>query len=414
VRENDGVLEKEMTDCKEVQFCRVCGWGLGDVLNLGDQCLAGQFPARGEPDPPRFPLALKRCVEGCGLIQLGHTVNPELLFRRYGYRSAVTATMRLHLGGLAEEAVKLLGRGPNAVLDIGGNDGTLASCFDNAFVIDPSDVTKEMSEAWFNRPYGVLSGFFPQCLPESGKLAWGPFDLIFTIACFYDAHDPVAFVKAVRDNLASNGLWCCEVSHLGSVLENTAYDTICHEHLLYFAFDPFCEILRRGGLSFVCADLNDCNGGSMRVYACRDDCLDYPALGSSLPCVNGRLMQTFAERVEASAASVRSYLDACRRRGDIVHLLGASTKANVWLQHCGVTSHYIQAASDRDPRKHGKRTPGTGIPILSEEESRSRRPDVYLVGPWHFESEIIEREKGFLARGGRLAFPLPRLKEVKA
>jgi hypothetical protein len=399
-------------DCKEVHHCRVCGWALKKIMSLGEQCLSGQFPGKGEPDPPHFPLVLKRCVQGCGLVQLGHTVNPELLFRRYGYRSGVTATMRTHLGGLAEEAVKMLRRHPSAVLDIGGNDGTLAECFDRAYVIDPSDVSLGLNQGKVQ--YGLLSGFFPDCLPENGKLAWGPFDLIFTIACFYDMDDPVTFAKAVRDNLSPDGLWCCEVAHLGKIIANTAYDTICHEHLLYFAFDPFIEVLRRSGLALVHADLNDCNGGSMRFYACRSDCVNYETSGVQAPWLNGMQLQSFAERVQASADELSLYLRERQRRGEVVHLLGASTKANTWLQFCGVTTRQIQAASDRDPRKHGKRTPGTAIPIISEEESRTLGPDVYVVGPWHFEAEIVERERAFLERGGRLMFPLPRLKEVRA
>jgi hypothetical protein len=45
------------------------------------------------------------------------------------------------------------------------------------------------------------------------------------------------------------------------------------------------------------------------------------------------------------------------------------------------------------------RTLGTEIPIMSEEESRSMRPDYYLVLPWHFREEFLDREKAALARG---------------
>src|SRR5262245_45266307 len=100
--------------------CRACGKELEDVLNLGEQCLGGQFPAEGEPDPLRFPLVLAQCKAGCGLIQLRHTVEPELMFGDYWYRSGVTETMRNHLKGIADEALSVLGRTPETVLDIGG------------------------------------------------------------------------------------------------------------------------------------------------------------------------------------------------------------------------------------------------------------------------------------------------------
>jgi hypothetical protein len=106
-------------------------------------------------------------------------------------------------------------------------------------------------------------------------------------------------------------------------------------------------------------------------------------------------------------------LGECKAHGEVVHLLGASTKANTWLQYADLSPELIQVASDRDPRKRHRRTPGTGITIVSEEESRDMRPNVYLVGPTHFRAEIMDREKDFLARGGKLVFPLPALEEVR-
>ena len=56
--------------------------------------------------------------------------------------------------------------------------------------------------------------------------------------------------------------------------------------------------------------------------------------------------------------------------------------------------------------------PGTNIPIISESKSRSRRPDYYLVLPWHFKKEFIIREKQFAKKGGKFIFPLPNIKII--
>jgi hypothetical protein len=59
-------------------------------------------------------------------------------------------------------------------------------------------------------------------------------------------------------------------------------------------------------------------------------------------------------------------------------------------------------------------TPGSGIPIISEEEMRARKPDYLLVFPWHFRDGIIEREEAYLREGGRLILPLPEIEIVGA
>jgi hypothetical protein len=388
--------------CREVNGCRVCGAELGKVLDLGTQCLQGTFPGPDEPDPPRFPLVLGACTR-CGLAQLTHTVDPQLLFGAgYGYRSGVTRTMRTHLREAALEAWGLL---PNAldskrVLDIGCNDGTLLSVFPEGWFrvgIDPCGVASVPEGAL------LLNGFYPQDMMRDAE-----YDLIFSVACFYDADDPVAFARAVRDNLSPGGVWCCEVADLNALTGKLAYDGICFEHLGYYGKSSFQNVLARAGLELVRVSANGCNGGSLRFYARRDERGGRPWQDHAVATD----WELFARRVVLHRSELRAKVASLRDAGKLVHLLGASTKVNTLLQYCDLHGGQIFAASERDPRKHGRRTPGTAIPILVEEESRAQKPDAYLVGPWHFKDEIVARERGAGYRG-QLVFPLPRLEVVQ-
>jgi NDP-4-keto-2,6-dideoxyhexose 3-C-methyltransferase len=74
----------------------------------------------------------------------------------------------------------------------------------------------------------------------------------------------------------------------------------------------------------------------------------------------------------------------------------------------------IDTAADRNSDKWGSETIGTHIPIVSEEESRARRPDYYLSLPWHFLPESREREREFLERGGEFILPLPEVRIIGA
>jgi NDP-4-keto-2,6-dideoxyhexose 3-C-methyltransferase len=69
----------------------------------------------------------------------------------------------------------------------------------------------------------------------------------------------------------------------------------------------------------------------------------------------------------------------------------------------------LPAIAERNEEKFGCRTPGTGIPIISEQQSRALRPDYYFILPWHFREAFLKRESDFIERGGRLIFPLPAL-----
>ena len=91
---------------------------------------------------------------------------------------------------------------------------------------------------------------------------------------------------------------------------------------------------------------------------------------------------------------------------------GASTKGNVLLQFCNLTSDQIPYIAEVNKEKFGCFTPGTHIPIISEEKAKAMNPDYFLVLPWHFKNNILEREKEFLARGGKFIFPLPEIEIV--
>ena len=93
-------------------------------------------------------------------------------------------------------------------------------------------------------------------------------------------------------------------------------------------------------------------------------------------------------------------------------IYGASTKGNVLLQWYGIDCLIAEAAADRNREKDGAFTLGTDIPILSEEKSRAMNPDYYLVLPWHFKREFIDRERDIVEQGTKLIFPLPELEIV--
>jgi SAM-dependent methyltransferase len=406
--------------------CRVCSSSaLTKVIDLGDQHLQGSFVKPGKELPPqrKVPTTLVRCdplrdEKACGLLQMEYTVPPALLYSAYWYRSGTNATMRSHLSGIAEEAVAILGRLSARVLDIGCNDGTLLRAYPPDFTkygIDPSDLAREVPEG-----ITVVRDLFPST--ELAALLDGkPCAIVTSIAMFYDLEDPVAFVRGVKAILAPDGLWCFEMSYMPTMLSLTSYDTICHEHLEYYSLAVIEHILRQADMRIVNVALNSINGGSIRCYATHATSLQHRRnefLRSvhslrqeefDLELDTDKPYRHFQERANVHREQLSSLLRKLRSEGKRVHIYGASTKGNTILQWCGIDSRLIDVAAERNPDKFGARTLGTDIPIVSEEESRLLLPDYYLVLPWHFREEIVEREAAALRRGVGLIFPLPTI-----
>jgi hypothetical protein len=168
---------------------------------------------------------------------------------------------------------------------------------------------------------------------------------------------------------------------------------------------------------------NSVNGGSYRISACRADDMkrfvtaDRAArFGAFAFSEKGygepKTFELFHREIMRNTAYVRAFIKREVADGKKVHVLGSSTKGNVLLQLLGLDSTVIEAASERSPEKIGRYTIGTGIPIVSEEDSRRMEPDWYFVLPYCFKAEIIAREHEFQARGGRFLFALPSLEVV--
>jgi SAM-dependent methyltransferase len=404
--------------------CRVCGsTALTKVIDLGEQYLQGSFVKPGKEMPPtrKIPTVLVRCnpsidENACGLLQMENSVPPEVLYSAYWYRSGTNQTMRSHLKSIVDEAVSMVKK-PNArVLDIGCNDGTLLKSYPKSFVkfgVDPSDVAQGVGGG-----ITVVQDVFPS--EELVSRAKGKkFDIVTSIAMFYDLEDPVEFTRRIKQVLAPDGIWIFEMSYMPSMLKLNSYDTICHEHLEYYSFAVLEKIMRRAEMRIVNATLNNINGGSIRCFAAHAGQFKFknPAFLQrlnelrqqefDLELDTDKPYRNFQDHINIHRQELSTLLRTLRKEGKKIHLYGASTKGNTILQWCGIDNRIIDAAADRNPDKFGAFTLGTDIPIISEEESRKMRPDYYLVLPWHFKAEFLEREKESLRRGIKMIFPLP-------
>jgi hypothetical protein len=406
----------------EISKCRISGSpNLITVLSLGEQYLTGVFPKSPLEAISKGPLDVVWCPDS-GLLQLKQSYTlAEMYGDNYGYRSGLNASMVRHLEQKSLSLERLVK--PTAtdfVIDIGSNDATSLKAYRGRFRkigIDP--VGRKFKEYYTNDitlipdffSAGVIRRSFANCRAK----------IISSIAMFYDLESPVAFVNDVETLLADDGVWHLEQSYMPSMLRTNSYDTICHEHLEFYSFGVITNILERCGLRVIDVQMNGVNGGSFAVTACKKNApykSNRPIIDWMLKQENDMGLDTprpyrdFEERVFRHRKNMAELIEALVADGKKIVGYGASTKGNVLLQFCGLTTKHIYCIAEVNEAKYGCFTPGTNIPIISEKEARAMNPDYFLVLPWHFKAGILEREREFMARGGRFVFPLPEIEIV--
>eukprot|EP00439_Symbiodinium_sp_Y106_P088916 s1_g1452.t1 len=409
-------------DYTPITKCRVAkSENLIPILRLGHQSLTGVFPKSPEQSVTSGPLDLLWCPDS-GLLQLGHTYNAEEMYGdNYGYRSGLNQSMVDHLTRKIQQLQRASDLSPgDTVLDIGSNDCTSLKAYTvpslNRIGIDP---TGNKFREYYPEDIKLVPDFFSASAFESA--ATSSARIVTSIAMFYDLDDPIAFAQQIEQILHPDGVWHFEQSYMPSMLRMCSYDTICHEHLEYYSLTTVQKILEAANMKLLDVQMNAVNGGSFAVTAAKKS----SKLTANDVVINWLLQQEdrmglntpapyrdFEQRTFRHRDDLRRLLSELAAEGKKVFGYGASTKGNVILQFCGITTNELQAIAEVNPEKFGSYTPGTHIPIISEEEARRMEPDYFLVLPWHFKDGILRREQEYLNGGGKFIFPMPEIEII--
>lgn len=408
---------------RKVEACRICGnTNLERVLDLGEQMLTGVFPASKDQQVTTGPLRLVKCTgqDGCcGLLQLEHSYDlGEMYGDNYGYRSGLNASMVAHLQRKVAKIRSMVDLQPgDLVVDIGSNDSTTLQAYgDCGLTLVGVDPTGAKFREYYPDYVNLIPDFFSSALVEE-KFPGRKAKVVTSFSMFYDLEAPMEFMRQVADILDDDGVWVFEQSYMPLMLDTNSYDTVCHEHLEFYALRQIQWMAERTGLKIADVEFNDVNGGSfsITVRKANGDTSIEPAVQKILDEEQAKGLDTlepfhaFAQRVEETRTALLDFIAKAKAEGKTVAAIGASTKGNVLLQYCGLTEDQIVAVGEVNPEKYGKFTPGNFLPIVPETELLARKPDYLMVLPWHFR-KFFENSPAF--RGQTLLFPLPTLETV--
>ncbi len=397
-------------------MCR--GSNLTKFLSLGCTPPADQFKREEQLVEPDiyYPLDVFIC-NSCGLAQLGHTVSPEILYRNdYPYESSTTKAGQKHFFKFAQSVTERFHLGTSDLtVDIGSNVGVLLSGFKEAGVrvlgVDPAANIVRLAE---KRGIETINEFFNLPTAQLIVLEKGKASMITGTNVFAHVDDLHAFMHAVDVLLNEQGVFIFEAPHFMHLIDSLEYDTIYHEHLSYLSLTPLIPFFKQFGMEVFDVEQVDIHGGSFRVFISRFNQREImPAVREMLDAEKKMnlhslsVLQDFANRVEKNRNDITWLISRLRHEGKSVVGVSAPAKGMTLLNYCGLGRQYLDFVTEKSQLKIGRFTPGTRIPIFSDDALLERQPDYALLLAWNFAEEIIDNLKEYRKAGGKFIIPIP-------
>ena len=402
--------------------CRFCDAVLKHTfVDLGMSPLCESYLAADQLNRMEafYPLHVRVCEE-CLLVQLEEYVCAEEIFSDYAYFSAYSDSWLRHASLYVDMITGRLGLGADSrVVEVASNDGYLLQYFVEKGIpvlgVDPAGNVAEAARA---RHVPTLVEFFGERvareLSDEGKSA----DLIVGNNVLAQVPDLNDFVRGLHILVKPDGVITMEFPHLVTLVEGNQLDTIYHEHFSYFSLLTTDRIFSAHGLKLFDVEEIPTHGGSLRVYACREECGTHAASKrleelrareAALGVDRMEYYASFSERAEATKRKLLEFLIAAKNDGKSVAGYGAPGKGNTLLNYCGVRADFIDYTVDRNPHKQGKFLPGAHVPIHHPDMIRKTRPDYVLILPWNLREEIMDQLAYIREWNGKFLIPIPEV-----
>ena len=405
----------------KIKNCRNCkNTELFDLFSLGKISFTGRFPNTIRQNVPKAYLNVLMCKK-CKLVQLDRNFDLNYLYgKSYGYRTGINKTMTDHIKKIVRKCSALVKlKSKQYVLDIGSNDATLLNFYANDIIKVGVDPLVNKYKKFYKKINYKISNFFKIKDIEKIKIK-KKFKIISALSVFYDLRDPNKFIKEIKKILDDKGVFVLEHVDLYYIIKNNIFDTICHEHLVFYSSKIIIEMMKNNGLKVFNHEYYEINGGSSRYYICHSKTnfkvsknIKKVLLRENLQGIElKKTYKLFFTKILNEKIKLIKLIKKIKNEEQDIHGYGASTKGNVLLQFYNINNKVVNYIADRNPLKWNSFTPGTKIKIISESQSRKIKPHFYLVLPWHFKNEILIREKNIRKKGTKFIFPLPKVRVV--
>ena len=411
-------MSSDTTQAIKHSQCRYCGSSeLECFFSLGNQPPSNSFI---KPDQVHleksYPLDVYFCSH-CYLVQLLDVVPASSIFDEYVYLSSSSVALKNHFGKLTQymENKFSLTKG-DVVIDVGCNDGVLLNRYSNDGLVrigvEPSNVAKIAR----NTGSIVIEDFFTMDVAKHICDKYGHPKIVTATNVFVHVDNMHEFLQAFEILLENEGILIIEASYLIDLVDQVIFDTIYHEHLCYLSLTPLIKFL--GSFNIEVFDVERINfgasGPAIRIFMQKraghqqitDNVNSLLMMEQEWGVGDIETYRAFNSKVLTLKTKLLGIIDEVLSSGSTIACYGAPAKGNTLLNFLNLSQDQIEFVAETNEIKQGLLTPGTHIPIISEEELLSFMPSHALLLAWNYLDFFVDKS-AYYKKGGKFIVPIP-------
>lgn len=403
--------------------CQFCNNNLEKVfIDLGQLPSANRLVRRDQLNLEELRYSHKVFIcEECLLVQIPAFHKAQDMFtENYVYYSSFAKSWVDHAREYVDKMINKMKLDANSfVVEIASNDGYLLQHFVERYIpclgIDPA---ANCAKAAHKKGVKTCIEFFTTKLAQKLSAQRRQADLILGNNVFAHVPDVNDFISGISILLKADGILTLEFPHIAQMIKNNQFDTIYDEHFSYFSFQVVQKILARHGLRIFDVEELPTHGGSLRIFACKStnkflkvkqavNKLLEAEQSQGLLNISGYV--DFQNKAKDIRGAFQTLVGAEKGKGNKIAAYGAAAKGNTFLNYCGIGSHSIDFVVDDTPAKQGLFLPGSHIPVVEEQKIKDEKPDLIIILPWNFSTEIADKLAYSREWGARFITCIPKI-----
>lgn len=403
---------------KKNTVCRYCqSEKLTLFLSLGDQPPSNSFIKPEQiADEKKYPLDVYFC-ENCYLVQLIDIVPAETIFDDYLYLSSSSKALVKHYAGLAQTLTERFElKSGDLVVDIGCNDGILLNGYTSEGLMKVGVEPSKVAEIAAASGLEVVKDFFGEQAATTIINKFGEAKIITATNVFAHVDNISSFVKGLPQLLGKAGVFVIEAPYLIDLIDQTLFDTIYHEHLCYLSLTPMVQFFEKFAMEIFDVERIPfgASGPAIRVFV-RNKNPHKPIKKSVTEMLKNEKTWgigdptrylNYAQKVQTIKKKVLALMEKIKKSGARIGGYGAPAKGNTLLNYFGINQDLVDCIAETNAVKQGLVTPGSHIPIVSEETFLKELPEYALLLTWNYLEFFLEKSE-YIKKGGKFIVPLP-------